>query len=109
MQTTYYTFTANEIIVTGAGVEQVSGDNARRMVFLRHSEPACAKQSEGKLIDFSAWCAEHEVEAAEENEEHSRRNLWPELRRMLRNLDLDKMLTCALIAVSLFACVGIVF
>ena len=107
MQTTYYTFTANEIIVTGAGVEQVSGDNARRMVFLRHSEPA-KMQEEGKLIDFSAWCAEHEVCAAEETEEVNGKR-WEKVRAVLRDLDLDKVLSIALIAVSLFACVGIVF
>jgi len=109
MQTTFYTFTANEIIVTGDGVEQVSGDNARRMVYLRHSEPAIKTREESNLIDFTAWCAEHEVEAVEEKPQKARLHVWQMLRRMMRNLDLDKVLSLALIAVSLFACVGIVF
>lgn len=118
METTFYTFTANEIIVTGAGVQQVSGDNTRRMVYLRHSEPVPSQLAGGKIIDFNAWCAAHEEETCMEEEaltfcgeeeacekDGMRNPMWD----VLRKLDLDKALSAALIAVSVFACVGILF
>lgn len=119
METTFYTFTANEIIVTGAGVQQVSGDNARRMVYLRHSEPAAEQPAGGKVIDFNAWCAAHEQDDCGNEEEAAfyeeeatvcaetaaRSSVWS----MIRKMDLDQALSVALIAVSVFACVGILF
>lgn len=109
MQTTFYTFTANEIIVTGAEVEQVSGDNARRMVYLRHSKPEPEAAEGGKLIDFCAWCAEHEEPDAAPAAAEKRFAAAARWMEKLRGWDLDRILSVALIAVSLFACINIVF
>lgn len=64
METTYYTLTAREIIVTGEAVEQVSGGGARRMVCLRRGGRQKAPEKDsGKVIDMAAW-----KEAREEEE-----------------------------------------
>ena len=65
METTMYTFTANEIVVAGSAVRQASGGD-RRMVYLRHPVNESAPAADGKVIDFNAWCAAKEEEAREE-------------------------------------------
>lgn len=65
METTMYTFTANEIVVAGSAVRQASGGD-RRMVYLRHPVNESAPATGGKVIDFNAWCAAKEEEAREE-------------------------------------------
>ena len=64
METTMYTFTANEIVVAGSAVRQASGGD-RRMVYLRHPVNESAPAA-GKVIDFNAWRAAKEEEAHEE-------------------------------------------
>ena len=69
METTYYTLTAREIIVTGEAVEQVSGGEARRLVCLRRSSGEEKKTEDGgKIIDLAAWKAAREEEARLEAE-----------------------------------------
>lgn len=61
METTYYTLTAREIIVTGDGVEQVSGGSARHMVYLRKGGAGqIPPKAGGKVIDLAAWKAARE-------------------------------------------------
>ena len=65
METTMYTFTANEIVVAGNAVRQASGGD-RRMVYLRHPVNESAPATGGKVIDFNAWVAAKEEEEREE-------------------------------------------
>lgn len=116
METTFYTFTANEIIVTGAGVQQVSGNNVRRMVCLRHSGSAVEQSADGRVIDFSAWRAAHDVEenvdeteVFEEEVSAGKMRKARNVRDVFRGMDLDQVVSAALIAVSVFACVGVLF
>jgi hypothetical protein len=60
MKTTYYTVTAREVVVSGDGVQQVSGGNARQLVCLR--TPAATGGDRGKVIDLAAWRADREEE-----------------------------------------------
>lgn len=64
METTYYTLTAREIMVTGDAVENVSG-GARQLVCVRKAARAAAEEipARGKVIDFAAWKADREEEA----------------------------------------------
>ena len=62
METTYYTFTAREILVEGAAVQRASGDGARQLVCVRKTARP-ATQKEGKVIDLTQWKADREEEA----------------------------------------------
>lgn len=53
METTYYTFTAHEIVAEGETVAQASGDGLRRTVYLRRTAPL--SEGAGKVIDLAAW------------------------------------------------------
>ena len=66
METTMYTFTANEIVVAGSAVRQASGGD-RRMVYLRHPVNESAPATGGKVIDFNAWVAAKEEEEREDS------------------------------------------
>ena len=60
METTYYTFTAREIVVTGDAVRQVSG-GSRRLVCVREAaRPVAEAAPSGKVIDLAAWKADRE-------------------------------------------------
>ena len=62
METTYYTLTAREIMVTGDAVEKVSG-GARQLVCVRKAAQAVENTpARGKVIDFAAWKADLEEE-----------------------------------------------
>ena len=68
METTYYTLTAREIMVTGDAVEKVSG-GARQLVCVRKADrPVEETAPKGKVIDFAAWKADREEEARLEEE-----------------------------------------
>lgn len=68
METTYYTLTAREIMVTGDAVEKVSG-GARQLVCVRKAAHAVEDgPARGKVIDFAAWKADREEEARLEDE-----------------------------------------
>lgn len=70
METTYYTLTAREIIVSGDAVENVSGAPARQLVCVRRP----AEREEPKrdnVIDLSAWKAAREEERRLEEEWYS--------------------------------------
>ena len=62
METTYCTFRANEIVVSGSGMEQVSGGEGRRMVYLRRAAPVQPPRSSGKVIHLDAWKSAHPQE-----------------------------------------------
>ncbi len=61
METTYYTLNAREIVVSGDGVEQVSG-GARQLVCVRRTAGGARPAGQGKVIDLEAWRAERESE-----------------------------------------------
>ena len=68
METTYYTLTAREIMVTGDAVEKVSG-GARQLVCVRKAAQSVENTpARGKVIDFAAWKAGREEEARLEEE-----------------------------------------
>ena len=68
METTYYTLTAREIMVTGDAVEKVSG-GARQLVCVRKAaRPVEESPARGKVIDLAAWKADREEEARLEEE-----------------------------------------
>ena len=68
METTYYTLTAREIMVTGDAVEKVSG-GARQLVCVRKAaRPVEDTPARGKVIDLAAWKADREEEARLEEE-----------------------------------------
>ena len=68
METTYYTLTAREIMVTGDAVEKVSG-GARQLVCVRKAAHAVEDTpARGKVIDLAAWKADREEEARLEDE-----------------------------------------
>lgn len=63
METTYYTLTAREIIVTGDAVakaEAVGGAPARQLVCVR--KPAQCRWETDNVIDLAAWKAAREEE-----------------------------------------------
>lgn len=114
METTFYTISANEIVVAGDGVEQVSGGEGRRVVCLRRSAPKPAP-GKGKVISLDAWRAEHEAEEWEEEfrpeEEPEEKAAAPAARprtdhRRERGLYLDWLVSLTLIAVAAAACVS---
>ncbi len=55
METTYYSLNAREIIVSGDGVEQVSGGGARQLVCMRRPAALPRREAQGKVIDLAAW------------------------------------------------------
>ena len=71
METTYYTLTAREIIVSGDAVEKVSG-GARQLVCVRKAAaPVEEAPVRGKVIDLAAWKADREEEALTEEERYA--------------------------------------
>ncbi len=54
METTYYTLTAREIIVSGDGVEQAVGAG-RRVVYARRPAQAPLPERSDNVIDLAAW------------------------------------------------------
>ena len=131
METTMYTFTANEIVVAGSAVRQASGGD-RRMVYLRHSVQEAVPVSSGKVIDFNAWRAAQEAQQSdspvaestlltEEDdfedtfspEEYPSECLYPahrvrshHARRARRSMYLDWLASAALVAVSISVCIS---
>jgi len=130
METTMYTFTANEIVVAGDAVRQASGGD-RRMVYLRHPAPEPASVSGGKVIDFNAWRAAQEEQSVSSmdvttfpEEINDFEDFFPEegpvaednrpvhrprthhARRARTGMYLDWMATAALIAVSISVCIS---
>ena len=68
METTFYTLTAREIVVTGDAVENVSG-GTRQLVCVRKAAQAEEGDApRGKVIDFAAWKADREEELRLEDE-----------------------------------------
>lgn len=62
METTYYTLTAREIIVTGDAVANAAGAPARQLVCVR--KPAAVQPPErNNIIDLAAWKAAKEEES----------------------------------------------
>lgn len=59
METTYYTFTAREILVEGDAVQQVSG-GARQLVCVRKADSRPEGAGRGKVIDLADWKAAQE-------------------------------------------------
>lgn len=118
METTYYTFTANEIIVAGDGVRQVSGGEGRRMVYTRRTSVTQPAPSRGSnVVDFNAWRAAHarEESPVEEEQDGFSAEYAPVERyapsvtrtaRSARGLYLDMVASLALIAVAVSACVS---
>ena len=67
METTYYTLTAREIIVSGDGVRVAVGAPARQLVCVRR--PAAREERpRDNVIDLAAWKAAREEEARLEEE-----------------------------------------
>lgn len=63
METTYYTLTAREIIVSGDAVakaDAVGGNAVRQLVCVRR--PAQRRQEKDNVIDLAAWKASREEE-----------------------------------------------
>lgn len=121
METTFYTFSANEIVVTGDGVEQVSGGEGRRLVCVRRgaADGAQVRPVRGKVISMEAWRAAHvanEEDWADETEdwmesegsiERQGENWSPRARTdhsRERSGYLELLACIALIAVSAAAC-----
>ena len=71
METTFYTFSANEIVVTGDGVEQVSGGEGRRLVCVRRgaAESGSVRPARGKVISMEVWRAAHASDEEDWTEE----------------------------------------
>ena len=115
METTFYTFSANEIAVAGTGVEQASGGDGRRVVCLR-SRVSGDRRTEGKVISLDAWRAAHALEEAPEEDclgqgpaEEApavRAPAQRPRRREARGAWLDWLASLALIAVAVSACVS---
>ena len=67
METTYYTLTAREIIVSGDGISAAVGAPARQLVCVRR--PASQEeQAQDNVIDLAAWKAAREEETRLEEE-----------------------------------------
>lgn len=62
METTYYTLTAKEIIITGDAVANAVGAPARQLVCVR-KPVECAAQGRDNVIDLADWKAAREEEA----------------------------------------------
>ena len=67
METTYYTLTAREIIVSGDGVSAAVGAPARQLVCIRRPA-AQSGPLRDNVIDLAAWKAAREEEARLEEE-----------------------------------------
>lgn len=67
METTYYTLTAREIIVSGDGVSAAVGAPARQLVCVRHPVEQQAPARDN-VIDLAAWKEAREEEARLEQE-----------------------------------------
>lgn len=63
METTYYTFTAREILVSGDGVKQAVG-GARRLALARRPAAEGRLIRRDNVIDLAAWRAAREEEQA---------------------------------------------
>lgn len=66
METTYYTLTAREIIVSGDAVANAAGAPARQLVCVR--KPAVEAEQKDNVIDLAAWRAAKEEESRLEAE-----------------------------------------
>lgn len=67
METTYYTFTAREIIVEGRQVAAAAGEPARQLVCIRRGAERSAASGD-KVIDLAAWKSAREEETRLESE-----------------------------------------
>lgn len=67
METTYYTLTAREIVVSGDAVANVSGAPARQLVCV-HKPLQRAESKKDNVIDMFAWKAAREEERRLEEE-----------------------------------------
>ena len=67
METTYYTLTAREIVVSGDAVANVSGAPARQLVCVRKPVQR-TEQKRDNVIDLFAWKAAREEEQRLEEE-----------------------------------------
>lgn len=67
METTYYTFTAREIIVEGQQVAAAAGGPARQLVCVRRGAERTADAGD-KVIDLAAWKSAREEETRLEAE-----------------------------------------
>ena len=66
METTYYTFTAREIVVEGQQVATAAGGPARQLFCVRRGAERAAAGD--KIIDLAAWKFAREEEARLESE-----------------------------------------
>lgn len=67
METTYYTLTAREIIVTGGAVANAAGAPARQLVCVRRPVTSDSPEK-SNVIDLAAWKAAREEEGRLEAE-----------------------------------------
>ena len=67
METTYYTFTAREIVVEGQQVATAAGGPARQLLCVRRGAERAADAGD-KIIDLAAWKSAREEEARLESE-----------------------------------------
>ena len=114
METTFYTFSANEIVVTGDGVEQVSGGEGRRLVCVRRgvAESGSVRPVRGKVISMEAWRAAHASDEEDWTEPGDPAEGREERRSIRARTDhsgersgyLELLACLALIAVSAAAC-----
>ena len=70
METTYYTLTSREVIISGDGVAQAAGGAPERQVVLLRTaaNTASAPARAGNVIDLAAWKSAREEEARLEEE-----------------------------------------
>lgn len=68
METTYFTLTAREVLISQEAAEQVSGGGARQLVCVPRAAFRPAETEKGKVIDLAAWKAGREEEARLEEE-----------------------------------------
>lgn len=68
METTYFTLTAREILISKEAAEQVSGGGTRQLICLPRAAARPANGGTGKVIDLNAWKADREEEARLEEE-----------------------------------------
>lgn len=62
METTYYTLTAREVIVSGDAVANVSGGTAARQLVCVRRPAARATSRQDNVVDLMAWKAAREEE-----------------------------------------------
>lgn len=75
METTYYTFTAREILVSGDGVKQAVG-GARRLALARRPAAEGRLIRRDNVVDLAAWRAAREEEQAGEAWEEDLSQVW---------------------------------